>query len=343
MSTNLNQPNTPVYGGSGNNEGNNSKRLLTIAAIAIAALLGTNIFLLISKNNQGKQLETTVKELDSKEAAFDELNLRFTDAENQLTQLKGTNEELNAKIDAQIAQLTEQKTQIASMIRDKGDLKAARAQINDLVKQKDEYVLEVARLKEQVGQLTTANDQLTTEKTALTENLNATKTKLDEENMAKTALLAEKGKLETTAAQLTKKVDIASAVKVNTIEVKSLQISSKGKEKVKKSAKKTDKLSICFNTEANEVVDAGEETFYIRVIDPTGAPLAIESLGSGVASNKKTTIVCSSRKAASHLHISMEKRARLWRFVSKSIFEVETSRAHSASERRAWRLIAMDL
>ena len=60
------------------------------------------------------------------------------------------------------------------------------------------------------------------------------------------------------------------------------------KEKSKAKAKKVDKLNICFTTEANEVVPAGEETFYIRIIDPTGSPLAIESLGSGVARDKKS-------------------------------------------------------
>lgn len=66
-----------------------------------------------------------------------------------------------------------------------------------------------------------------------------------------------------------------------------MKVTNSGKEKTRSKAKNVDKLKICFHTEANEVTPAGEETFYLRIIDPTGAPLAIESLGSGVAQDKR--------------------------------------------------------
>ncbi len=285
MSTNLNQPN--YYGGTPN-KNDNSKRLLTIAAAAIALLLGTNIFLLFNKYKTGEKLEQTVKQLDSKEAAYDQLNLQYTDAVSQLEQMKTRNAELNAKIDEQIAQLTEQKAKIAEFIRQKGDLKAARAQIQELVRQKDSYVLEVTKLREEVASLTASNKDLTQKNTVLNQDLTATKAKLEEESTAKAALISEKTVLESTNKQLTKKVDIASAVKVNNIIIKPVMIKSSGKEKSKSRASKVDKVNICFDTEANDVVEAGQETFYIRIVDPTGAPLAIESLGSGVSTNKKT-------------------------------------------------------
>lgn len=84
------------------------------------------------------------------------------------------------------------------------------------------------------------------------------------------------------------KVAVASAIKVHNVTVKTAQVTSLGKEKIKSVATDVDKLSICFMTEINEVVAAGEETFYLRIIDPTGAPLAIESLGSGVSTDKKS-------------------------------------------------------
>jgi cell division protein FtsB len=286
MSTNLNQPN--YYGGGAPEKNDNSKRLLTIAAVAIALLLGTNIFLLFNKYKTGEQLEQTVKELDSKEAAYDQLNLSFTDATSQLEQMKSTNVELNAKIDEQIAQLTEQKGKIAEFIKQKGDLKAARNQIQQLVSQKDSYVMEVAKLKEEIAALAASNKDLSDKNTGLTQDLTTTKTKLEEESTAKAALISEKTVLEGTNKQLGKKVDIASAIKVNAIEVKPVMVKSSGKEKTRSRAKKVDKVNICFNAEANDVVEAGEEIFYIRIVDPTGAPLAIENLGSGVSQNKKT-------------------------------------------------------
>jgi hypothetical protein len=74
---------------------------------------------------------------------------------------------------------------------------------------------------------------------------------------------------------------------VKNVTVKSVDVRSNGKEKSKSRAGKVDKLNICFTTEPNEVVPSGEETFQIRIVDPTGAPLAIESLGSGVSMDKK--------------------------------------------------------
>lgn len=285
MSTNLNQPN---YYSSTPEKSDNSKRLLTIAAVAIAFLLGTNIFLLFNKYKTGAQLEQTVKELDSKEAAYDQLNLQFTDAVSQLEQMKSSNAELNSKIDEQIAQLTEQKGKIAEFIKQKGDLKAARNQIQDLIRQKDGYVLEVAKLKEEVAALAASNKDLTDKNTVLSTDLTTTKTKLEEESTAKAALISEKTVLQSENKDLSTKVDIASAIKVNNIEVKPLMVKSSGKERTKSRASRVDKVNICFTADANDVVPAGEEVFYIRIVDPTGAPLAIESLGSGVAHNKKT-------------------------------------------------------
>lgn len=281
----FNQPNSPNYGN--NNSNDSSKRLLTIAAVAIALLLGTNIFLLVSKYKSGQQLDQTVRELDTKEDALNELETRYNDATAQLEQLKGTNSELNAKIDEQLKQLEEQKNQIAAGIKASGDLKRARAEIQNLVKQKDSYVVEIANLKERVATLTDENTKLTSDNQSLTTNLTDTRTKLDEESTAKAALISEKTQLESTNQQLGKKVDIASAIKVSGISVKPIMVKSNGKEKTKSRASKVDKINICFTTEANDVVEAGEETFYLRVVDPTGVPLAIESLGSGVERDKK--------------------------------------------------------
>lgn len=95
----------------------------------------------------------------------------------------------------------------------------------------------------------------------------------------------EKKQLESERQALLKKVDVASAVRVKNISVKALSVSSSGKEKIKSSSSsKADKLQICFITEPNEVAPAGEETFYLRIIDPTGAPLG--NLGSNNAQGK---------------------------------------------------------
>ena len=105
---------------------------------------------------------------------------------------------------------------------------------------------------------------------------------------AKASLISEKTQLEGERQVLSKKVDIASAIRVRNVTVKAIDVRG-SKEKSKNKAKKVDKLNICFMTEANEVAPAGEETFYLRIVDPTGTPLAIESLGSGVSTDKRSS------------------------------------------------------
>lgn len=281
--TNFNQPTTPSNFG-GSNDNNGQKRLTTIMGVAIAILLGLCVFLLVSKYKTGQTLTLTQTELTEQKAAFADLDTKYNEAVTQLEQQKGINAELDNKINAQLQQLETQKNEITGLIRDKKDYRAGMARLE---KQKNEYLAQIDELKKQVGILTETNQQQGQQITTLSSTLTETKTKLDEESTAKAALVSEKSTLEAEKTQLAKKVDIASAIRVKNVTTKSVQVKSNGKEKTKSRAGKVDKLNICFTTESNEVVPAGEETFYLRIIDPTGAPLAIESLGSGVATDKR--------------------------------------------------------
>ncbi len=285
MSTPSNFGQTPTTNNNFENNNNSGpKRMTTIMGVAIAALLGLCLFLLVSKYKQGETLESTSMELQEKNTAFTELDSKYNEAVTQLEQQKGVNAELDAKINEQLQQLQTQKGQIETMIREKRDYKSAMARFE---KQKNEYLVQIEDLKKEIGILTESNTQLTQQTQQLSTSLNETQGKLQEESTAKAALVSEKTALETEKAQLSKKVDIASAIRVKNIQVKSVDVRKSGKEKSKAKAKNVDKLSICFTTEPNEVVPAGEETFYLRIVDPTGAPLAIESLGSGVSNDKR--------------------------------------------------------
>lgn len=277
--SNFNQP-TPEFG----SNPDNSKRLLTMAGIAIAVLLGLSIFLMVSKYKTGQELDTANIELNEQKQAFAELDTKYNDAVAQLEQQKGLNAQLDEKINQQLQQLEQNKSQIETLIREKRDYKSALARMES---QKQQYLAEIDKLKAEVGILTEKNTQLSTENQNLSTSLTETQSRLSEESTAKAALISEKTQLETERQALSKKVDIASAVRVKNITVKAVDVRSSGKEKSKSRASKVDKLNICFVTEPNEVVPSGEETFYITVIDPTGATLAVESLGSGIAQDKR--------------------------------------------------------
>lgn len=277
--SNFNQP-TPEFG----NNPDNSKRLLTMAGIAIAVLLGLSIFLMVSKYKTGQELDTAKVEMTEQKQAFAELDTKYNDAVAQLEQQKGLNAQLDEKINQQLQQLEQNKSQIEQMIREKRDIRSALARLEN---QKQQYLAEIDKLKAENGILTEKNTTLTSENQTLSTSLTETQTRLAEEGTAKAALISEKTQLETERQVLSKKVDIASAIRVKNITVKAVDVRSSGKEKSKSRASKVDKLNICFVTEPNEVVPSGEETFYLTVIDPTGATLAIESLGSGISQDKK--------------------------------------------------------
>lgn len=287
MSTpNFNQPVTPTpYGPGGNNNNDGQKRLLTIAGIAIALLLGTTIYLAVGKYKTGQELESLEMNFEQQKAALADVEEKYNSAIAELEQQKGINAELDAKINEQINQLTSQKSQIDQLIRDKKDYRNSLARLES---QKKEYLAEIENLKAQVGILTENNTKLTGENQQLSTSLTQTQSELQSTSQAKAELISAKTQLEAEKTVLSKKADRGSAIDVKTFDIQTKSVSSSGKEKTKTKAKKVDKVSICFTTEANEVTDAGEETFYLIIVDPTGQPLLNESLGSGVATDKKS-------------------------------------------------------
>ena len=231
--TNFNQPSTPNYGPTP--DGSSQKRLTTIMGVAIAALLGICVYLLVSKYNTSNKLESTQMELTQQKEAFTELDAKYNEAVTQLEQQKGINAELDAKINQQLSELEAQKNQIAGLIRDKKDYKGA---INSLERQKNEYLAQIETLKKEVGILTENNTQLTGQNQQLSASLSETQGKLQEESSAKAALVSEKTSLESERNQLSRKVDIASAIRVKNITTKGVDVRSNGKERAKTKAKK---------------------------------------------------------------------------------------------------------
>lgn len=258
-----------------NNSNSNSKRLLTIAGIIIVLLLGTNIFLFVNKFQQGNTIEKQGQEITSVQKLNEELEKQYNEANSQLEEMKGTNAELNALIDKQKEDLAQQKDKIAGLIKNGKDLKAARTELDKLRAQVADYVAQITDLKSKNEQLTNANTQLVSEKTALAENLSS-------EIKAKEDVITAKQAVEEKNTQLAKKVDIASCVKVSDIFAQGYTIKDSGKEVKKDYAKNVQRLKICFNLTQNEVVPGGDEQFYIRVINPTGETMTIESNGGGI-------------------------------------------------------------
>lgn len=262
------------------------QKLIAAAAIIIIALLAGNAFLLYNGSQKSKTISQQVAQIDEAEKLKTELEKQYYEALAELEEMRGSNEELNSLIDKQKEDLKTQKDKISKLIRSgkakKSDLAAARQQIQDLAAQRDQYMAEVTQLKDQNQSLTAQTVQLSEDKTLLQDEVSKGRMMNDELVTAKAALVSEKEELETERAVLSKKVSIASVIKVSTITAEGWKIRKSGKPVKKRYAKNIDRLTLCFDATQNNVVEAGSEQFHVRIINPVGETLAIEELGSGV-------------------------------------------------------------
>lgn len=258
---------------------NSKTTIIIIAAIAGAILLGLNIVQYVTGSKQKTELTS---QLDESQQLKAELEKNYYAALSDLEQMRGSNEELNALIEKQKEELTSQKGQIDKLLANKGDLTRARSEIKKLNELAQTYLAEINQLKDQVQGLTVEKDQLTQEKMTLSTDLEKERATSQELSTVKATLISEKEELEKTRAILSKKVTAASAIKVDGIEVTGLKTRKSGKAVKNKSANDIDQLQICFNTSANQVVDPGDEYFYIRIINPLGETLTTTSQGSGI-------------------------------------------------------------
>ena len=252
---------------------------LPIAIVAGLLLLGVAAWLTYESMSTTRQLEQKVAELEESEKLKTELEGQFNQAIAELDALKGDNVQINALIDQQKAELETQKNQIGVLLQDKKKLDAARREINGIKAKVAEYIAQVEQLRAEQEQLTQDNQQLKADKDSLSYTLQS---KLAENETLSTA----KAQLVSDREELTKSVTAGSVIKVKDIKVTGMKVKKSGKATERESAKRVDQLKICFTTIANDVVQPGNEKFYIRVINPKGETLAIDDLGSGTTVDK---------------------------------------------------------
>ena len=265
---------------------NSKSTLLYVAAALIFLLLLGNGWLFWNKGNNEQIIVEQKNDLNEAEQLKTELEKQYYEALSDLEELRGSNDELNAVIDNNKDELKTMKNKISRLITSgnasKTDLEDARLQITGLMQQRDQYLAEINTLTKDKEALTQRTIQLAEEKTVLQDEVSKEKTLNEELVNIKTTLAGEKEELEKVNLELNKKVDIASVVKTNNIIVTGYKVKKNGKVAKKRFARSVDRLKICFDASENQVVEPGNEEFYLRVINPQGETMAVEDLGSGV-------------------------------------------------------------
>jgi len=264
-----------------------NKSSFTGWAIAIIiGLLGLNAYQWYNNNELktiNTQKQTEMYEIEKVQA---ELEKDYQDALTSIENLRDDSKELNNLIDNQKNELAEQKKRISGLIWTKRELDKAREEIAGIKGMADGYVAEINTLKAQNQQLMASNKTLEEEKVVLTTNLETEVKEKEEISEARAVLVSEKAELNELKKELDGKVEVASAIKVNWLQVQGYELKDNGEMKKKKKAKDVEVFRVCYKTETNVTSPPGEETFYVRYITPQGETLAVESLGSGVLTNK---------------------------------------------------------
>jgi SMC interacting uncharacterized protein involved in chromosome segregation len=247
--------------------------------VAGLLLLGAATWFTYGSMSLTRQLEQKVAELEEADKLKSELESQYNKAIAELDALKGENEQINALIDEQKAELESQKRQISELLRDKKRLDAARTEIAGLKAKVSEYIAQVEQLKAEQEQLTQDNQQLKADKDSLSFTLQAKVAENETLSTAKAQLVSERD-------ELTKSVQVGSVIKVKEVKVTAYKLRKSGKTAERSSAKRVDQLKVCFTTIANDVVQPSKEKFFVRVINPKGETLAIDDLGSGTTVDK---------------------------------------------------------
>lgn len=258
-------------------------KLLPWAIAAIVALVGSNIFLYMKKGAVETKTEQVTLSLNDMQSTRDSLQRTYDAALVELEGMKGKNAELNALIDRQKDEITKQKSRIETLMKSSGSVKAAQAEITKLKSQIDGYVAQISELNAKNEALTKDNATLTTEKTTLQQDVQKAKAEIENVATQKAAVEAEKKKVEDEKSNLSKQVEAGSVIMVGNFgELEGFQLRDNGKERKKKWAENMQRVKFSFDAAENRIVKGGKETFYLRIIDPTGVAIAVQTAGAGV-------------------------------------------------------------
>jgi hypothetical protein len=233
-----------------------------VAIIALLLLInGVALYLLYSENKSKKDLtaQKITLENDFKNLS-DTLDAKIAD----LDQFKGRNAVLDSIIVEQQAEIEKQKKTISGLFS-KGKMTAS-----ELAKAKTmiaEYESSIAEMKKRVEQLVAEKDQLTAQNQQLSTDLTNEK--------QTTSQLSEQNK------GLSRKVELASLLQLRNIEVVGIKKKDNGKDVTVSKVKQLESLRISFETGDNKILDAGNLSLYIRILNPKGETISVADQGSG--------------------------------------------------------------
>jgi cell division protein FtsB len=235
------------------------KILLTVFIVVLIALNGVLLYLNIQSRDENQQIVTEKESLN--------------------TELIATSQKLDSisyQLDLRITEVKRLGGDVESLQRVKEQLEADKAQLvkdrNFTVRNYNEKIkayetllqtkdTEIARLKVVNEELFAENTNLKTQKNMLSDSIST---------------------IERDKKKLAEKVAIASALKVENLQVNAMNDRGKERDGGEYRARQVDKIKVVFNLAENNVAEIESKDIYLRVIEPDGAALFDLSTGGGV-------------------------------------------------------------
>jgi outer membrane murein-binding lipoprotein Lpp len=260
MSQELNETTHQNTPGDNNNQPKRRNNTLIYAAI-IAALLGVNIYLFMSKNKVSTQRDEAYSQLDTVSTDRDNMRMEYDAALARLDMMVGKNAELDSLVSGKDSEIGRLKSQIQSILSNSranaSDLSRARTLITQLNRKVKSYEERIAELEGENTRLSEYSQTITKERDSTV----------------------------TTNIALAQKVRLGAVLHASNIRMIPLDLRRSGKvEKETGKAKKVDVLRVSFDIDENRIAENGIKDLYLRIMGPNGSLLSNAAYGSGVTS-----------------------------------------------------------
>ena len=228
-------------------------RLVIILGILLGISIVGNIYLLNrSKTAEGKVIEEHAQ-VDSLNSFKLALENDFEAMTFELDQFKGKNIQLDSLLEKANNDIAKQKQKIDKLVKENKDIDLLKRQFAEMKAIRDGYRQQIDQLIKENKELRFANINLSQE----VDDLNKTK------------------------KDLSQKVELASVLKAESIDVKALREKGKGKLEVTEKAKRVSRISTTFVVAENKVASKGEREVVLRILKPDGYVLTDPNNASG--------------------------------------------------------------
>jgi len=295
--------------------------LLVGTAIVLLLLIPTAFF--IGRATGAEKVNKKVKKEASENMSIEKVQLEsdslYRALQGELEFYKSQADSLYPEVSVKEEELEKQYIRIQSLIK-----QTRQGQVDE-----DEVQKQIAKLKQELNRLRTFVDDQTLDlaemrrkNIKLTAERSKFKKLYETEQGEKKRLADEYKDLSEQTEVLNEQVNKAATLQITNLSAIGAKLTTRGKDKTIRSAKRTEFMKICFDVVRNDVVRPGINKFYMRIIDPSGWPIVVESRGSAKIANVETgTEEYYTTMKSFNYNSSFEQMCMTWSQVPSKPFE----------------------